>query len=229
MKRQSRSDADESLSAKAYRVLRAQIFDNELPPGFRALEVEIAFRLKMSRTPVREALVRLQDEGLVLIEPRRGVVILPIQPLDMKHIYEVVTAIETAAVELLCRRSLSQTQLQSMAQAVADMDSTLQADDRPGWADADDRFHRLLLEMCGNPRLAAIGQAQRDQVSRARLVTLHQRPLPLASNDAHRATLEAIASGDLERARALHQSQRERASAELTALLGLVSTIVLVK
>lgn len=216
--------AEESLSAKAYRLLRAQIFANELPPGLRALEEEFAFRLKMSRTPVREALVRLQVEGLVRIEPRRGVVVLPIQPLDMKHIYEVVTAIETAAVELLCRRSLAQAQLQPLAHAIADMDSALQANDRPGWAEADDRFHRLLLELCGNPRLAAIGLAQRDQVSRARLVTLHQRALPVASNDAHRATLEAISSGDLEGARMLHHRQRERASAELTALLDLTFT-----
>jgi DNA-binding GntR family transcriptional regulator len=214
-----RAAGGESLAARAYRVLREQIVANELPPGFRALEEEIAFRLKMSRTPVREALVRLQFEGMVRIEPRRGVLVLPIAPQDMRHIYEVVTALETAAVELLCRRKLPREDLQPLFDAVDGMDAALRTGDREAWARSDDRFHTRLMDLCGNPRLTAIWLAQRDHVIRARLVTLHDRPLPLASNAAHRATLEAIAAGDPERARAVHQQQRNTMGVQLTSLL----------
>jgi len=209
----------ESLSDRAYRLLRDQVFANELPPGYRGLEEEFAVRLKMSRTPVHEALVRLQLDGLVRIEPRRGVVILPVAPKDMKEIYEVVTAVETAAVELLTRRRLTRRELAPLKKAVEAMDAALESDDLQCWAKEDDQFHRLLLELCGNDRLAIIGLAQRDQVRRARLVTLHQRPTPKPSNAAHRATYEAICDGDALRARELHRAQREGASDQLTKLL----------
>jgi len=209
----------ELRSDRAYRMLRDQIFGNELPPGYRGLEEEFALRLKMSRTPVREALVRLQLDGLVRIEPRRGVVILPVAPKDMKEIYEVVTAVETAAVELLARRRLTRTELAPLKKAVDAMDAALESDDLQRWANEDDQFHRLLLELCGNDRLTAIGLAQRDQVRRARMVTLHQRPKPKPSNAAHRATYEAISEGDWLRARELHRAQRESASDQITKLL----------
>lgn len=211
--------ARESLADRAYRVLREQIFSNELPPGYRGLEEELAVRLKMSRTPVHEALVRLQFDGLVQIQPRHGITVLPIAPEDMREIYQVVTAVETAAVELLARRRAAREDLAPLLAAIEAMDAALAADDRLAWAEADDRFHRLLLEMCGNRRLAAFGLAQRDQVRRARNVTLNARATPHASNRAHRATYEAIAAGDAVLARELHRAQREGVSEQLTRLL----------
>lgn len=207
------------MADKAYRTLREQIFANELPPGYRGLEEELALRLKMSRTPVHEALVRLQLEGLVEIKPRHGIVVLPIAPHDMKQIYEVVTAVETAAVEMLARRHPAETEIGQLLEAVDAMDCALANSDRVAWAAADDRFHRLLLELCGNPRLAAVGLAQRDQVRRARNVTLNTINTPLASNAAHRRTYEAIRDGDALRARELHRAQREGVSQQLTEML----------
>lgn len=209
----------ESLADKAYRTLREQIFSNELPPGYRGLEEEVALRLKMSRTPVREALVRMQLEGLVEIQPRRGILVLPIAAKDIKEIYEVVTAVETAAVELLARRRPGADELAPLRGAVDTMDEALARGDRLAWAAADDLFHRLLLELCGNPRLAAVGLAQRDQVRRARNVTLNARSAPHASNAAHRRTYEAIRDGEAVRARELHRAQREGVSQQLTELL----------
>lgn len=209
----------ESLADRACRLLREQIFSNELPPGYRGLEEELALRLKMSRTPVHEAVIRLQLEGLVRVEPRRGVLVLPISPRDMREIYEVVTAVETAAVELLAARKLNVMELAPLKAAVDAMDEALASDDLQRWAAADDDFHRVTLELCGNSRLAAVGMAQQDQVRRARLVTLKKRPTPKTSNVAHRQTYEAICAGDGQRARELHRQQRERASAQLTKLL----------
>ena len=219
LRREIPARSRESLADKAYRMLREQIFANELPPGYRGLEEELAVRLKMSRTPVHEALVRLQFDGLVQIQPRHGILVLPIAPEDMRQIYEVVTAVETAAVELLARRRPAREDLAPLLAAVDAMDAALAAEDRVAWAEADDRFHRLLLELCGNPRLAVIGLGQRDQVRRARNVTLNARVTPHASNAAHRATYEAIRAGDAVRARELHRAQREGVSDQLTGLL----------
>ncbi len=207
------------LSDKAYERLRQRIFDNELPPGYRALEPELARRLRMSRTPLHEALIRLQNEGLVRLEPRRGVTVLAVSVDDMGEIYGVVTAVETAAVELLATLRPDDRTLSPLEQAVGDMERALAEDDLAAWARADERFHRALLELCGNRRLAEIGLRFRDQVRRVRMITLPARPKPVASTEAHRATFEAIRAGDAERARELHRAQRMRGSRLMTQLL----------
>ncbi len=207
------------LSDKAYERLRERIFANELPPGYRALEEELARRLRMSRTPLHEALIRLQNEGLVRLEPRRGVTVLAVSVADMREIYGVVTAVETAAVELLAALRPDDQALAPLEQAVVGMERALAGDDLVQWAHADERFHRALLELCGNRRLAEIGLRFRDQVRRVRMITLGARPKPVASTEAHRATFEAIRAGDAERARELHRAQRVRGSRQMTDLL----------
>ena len=90
-----------SLVDEAYHGIRRRILDNQWAPGFQAMEQEVALQLGMSRTPVREALIRLGKEGLVEVIPRRGMRVLPVSPNDMREIYEILTALECMAAELL--------------------------------------------------------------------------------------------------------------------------------
>src|SRR4051812_4410009 len=90
-----------SLVDDAYRALKAAIRDNVFPPGYQGSEQEIANRLAMSRTPVHEAIIRLREEGLIRVLAKRGVVIAPIAPEDMREIYDVLIALEAMAAELL--------------------------------------------------------------------------------------------------------------------------------
>jgi DNA-binding GntR family transcriptional regulator len=203
----------------AYDEIKRMIFSNEMPPGFRSLEADLAKRFDMSRTPLREALLRLQSEGFVQIEPRRGMVVLPISPDDMDEIYQVITALETAAAELAAPRRLPAAALKPLEAAIRAMDGALAKNNLEGWADADEAFHRGLLDICGNRRLAAVALTFRDQIRRTRNLTLRLRPLPRRSNDAHRKLLDAIRSGDPARAFDVHRGQRLRASGELTDIL----------
>ena len=100
----AQGQASASLVDEAHELIRRRILDNVWPPGHRALEQEVALALGMSRTPVREALVRLQSEGLVEVVPRHGMRVMPVSPNDMREIYEVLTALECMACELLARR-----------------------------------------------------------------------------------------------------------------------------
>src|ERR1044071_2040484 len=86
-----------SLVDDAYRALKDAIRENTFPPGYQGSEQEIATRLGMSRTPVHEAVIRLQEEGLVRVLPRRGVVVCAISAEDMREIYGVIIALEAAA------------------------------------------------------------------------------------------------------------------------------------
>ncbi len=99
------------------------------------------------------------------------------------------------------------------------MEKALKRDDLDGWAEADERFHRLLVSMCGNARLAGIVFNYWDRAHRARMVTLRMRPKPVNSTREHLAIVAAIRRGDAEGAGALFRAHRERASRELTELL----------
>ena len=211
--------AKKSLVDVAYEKVKQRILDNKYHPGYQALEQEIAEDLGVSRTPVREALIRLQHEGLVQLVPRRGVRIVPIVASDMKEIYDVLTSLESMAAELLARRKPSASELEPMRRATSDMEDALKNDDLEAWAKADERYHRCLIDLCGNRRLATMANTVRDQGHRARMVTLRLREKPVGSIKDHQDLLAAIEHGDWKSAREIHYDHRQRASTELTRIL----------
>ena len=203
----------------AYGKIKDRILKNSYKAGQQVLEQDLAQRLGMSRTPVREALIRLEREGLVEILPRRGMRVLPISPDDMREIYEVLTVLEARAAARLAERRPAAAEISALIQAADDMDRSLAQDDLRGWAAADQKFHRKLLELSGNKRLAAMAATVADQVQRARMATLHLRPRPRQSNKDHRAVLQAILKGDAQKAHDRHRRHRLDAMEMLTGIL----------
>lgn len=208
-----------SLVEAAYQAIRGRILDNRWPPGHQALEQALALELGMSRTPVREALIRLKNEGLIEVVPRHGMRVAPVSPTDMKEIYEILTSLEAMAAELAAKRRPTTAELAPLEKATRDMDRSLKKDDLDAWAEADERHHRHLIELCGNRKLAGIVYNYWDRAHRARMFTLRLRPKPTASTAEHLAVVEAIRRGDAVTARELHRQHRERGSRELLAIL----------
>lgn len=204
-----------SRVADAYERLKREILENRLPAGFQATEPEIAERLKMSRTPVREALIRLQGEGLVELIPRRGARVLPVSPRDMRDIYRLLTILEPEAAAEVAEAGLHDAQIAELEAATGEMETALSEGDLDRWAAADDRFHRILLGFNDNRRLTAFVNTLFDQAHRTRMVTLRLREVPRKSTQEHRAILKAIGTGDAARARDLFRAHRERAAREL--------------
>lgn len=211
--------AGSGLVEQAYRSIRQRILDNVYPAGYRALEQQFADELKLSRTPVREALLRLQAEGLLELIPRHGARVLPVSADDMREIYEVLTALESMAAEIVTRRRPTAAELRPLSGASRDMASALKVDDLQAWARADEHFHRKLLELAGNTVLMQTVQQLWDRAHRARMVTLRLRPRPVRSTREHNAIVEAIRAGDPEATGRLYRSHRQRASTELLAIL----------
>ncbi|MEM8691429.1 MAG: GntR family transcriptional regulator [Pseudomonadota bacterium] len=199
--------------------LREMIFSSELGPGTDHLETELAQTLGMSRTPVREALLVLEAQGLLTMRPRKGVRISPLSPDDMSEIYDVLTELESLAAADAARAGYNADDLKALTQTISDMDKALAIEDREGWAQADDHFHQELMRLGGNSRAARIVGMMADQVRRARLVTLYMRPLPIKSNEDHTKVLNAIREGEEETARRLHREHRLSAKEMLTTLL----------
>jgi DNA-binding GntR family transcriptional regulator len=212
-----------SLVDDAYQRLRLRIINDELPPGAHALEQEIAADLGISRTPVHEALIRLEQEGLVELLPRRGMRVRPISPADMREIYQLLYSLEATAAELMAARQLpaDAPEIIELEQATADMTEALARDDLDGWAAADERFHAALLNQCGNHRLARMAYGVWDQAHRARIATLRLRPKPVDSAADHHAVTDAIRRHDPDRAREIHRAHRLRA---MRTLLGVFET-----
>ncbi|TVO77886.1 MAG: GntR family transcriptional regulator [Sedimenticola selenatireducens] len=216
---QQKKSSKQSFSDHAYSELKRRILENEISMGNQYMEQEVAELLNMSRTPVREALIKLANEGLVEIRPRHGMRIKPVSLKDMAEICEVLTSLESTAAALTAKRNLSETDIERMKQAVVDMDKALDKDDLDAWAKADERFHKLLVSLSGNERLAALVDTYYDQSHRFRMLTLRLRPKPVNSNKDHRETLEAIIRGDADAARQTHRKHREQSGKMMVELL----------
>jgi DNA-binding GntR family transcriptional regulator len=126
------------LVERAYQEVRSRILENLWPPGYTALEQEVALALGMSRTPVREALIRLHQEGLIELAPRRGMRVLPVSAKDMREIYEIFMSLECTAAELLAKRKPSLAELSPLVDATKNMEIALSRDDLDAWAKADE-------------------------------------------------------------------------------------------
>ena len=211
--------ADPTNTALAVAALRDRIFSGALGAGTDHLESELARDLGMSRTPVREALLTLQEQGLVEVRPRKGVRIKPVSPTDMSEIYDVLTELESLAAADAARHGYASTDLAGLSDSIDRMEAALEQGDRMAWAAADDLFHTELVRLGGNSRVIALVTMMSDQVRRARQVTLYIRPVPTQSNADHRAVFEAISNRDPLRAARIHRAHRTAAKKVLVDLL----------
>jgi len=173
----------------------------------------------MSRTPVREALIRLEREGFVEIIPRRGVRVTPLTVKDIQQISEVLSCLECEAAEKLALRRPDADELKRLELAIEGMDRALELDDMQAWGEADYEFHRALIEMCGNRHLANVAKNFLDRAHRFRLLTLPHRDKPVYSNVNHAAVVEAIRRGDAQTALDIHRGHKRRWGRELSDIL----------
>ncbi|ACL56438.1 GntR family transcriptional regulator [Methylobacterium nodulans] len=210
-----------SLVDDAYAAMKQAIRNSEFPPGYQASEQEIALRLGMSRTPVHEAAIRLQEDGLVRVLPRRGILICAVAPADMREIYDVIIALEGQAAERVAGlpeadRTRISAELAAQTAAMADAQAR---GDLPAWGAADECFHRTLIERAGNGRMIRIMQTINDQSHRARMLTLRLRQELDASVAEHYRIIEAIRDADPAGAHRHARQHRIRARDELLPLL----------
>ncbi len=204
----------------AYHRIKDEIAENRMTPGNPMLEQEIAQYLGMSRTPVREALLRLEAEGLVEIVPRRGVKILPISKEDMQEIYEIFVTLESlVAANLSQRKDLNREDFIELELATDEMEKALENDDLDAWAIADHHFHQKLVELNGNKRLRYILDMMSNQTHRVRLITRHLRKKPIQSVADHRQILKAIYEGNSIKAHNAVKKHREKTVNEFLEIL----------
>jgi DNA-binding GntR family transcriptional regulator len=211
----------ERASDAAYEAIKLWIQTARVPPGGLIDEADAARQLSMSRTPVREALLRLQSEGYIEIGRGKGIRVLPLSAADMRHIYQVISGLEVVAVSLLARRKPSPKDLRSLTEATSEMERAAREGNIDRWGEADEHFHRELMRLSGNPKLHAVGSHLRDLAKRAHMVAvrLQTDAYRTRSTANHKVLIKAVLSGDDQGAAARHLEQRRRGE---DALVGIV-------
>lgn len=147
-----RIDLPKSLSAVVEERIRDAIVDGELAFGQALPEDGTGLAMGVSRTPMREALTRLQLQGLVVILPKRGTFVFNPSAEDVAHLAKFRLLLETAAAEL-CLADRMQASLAGLRMAYDEMGTARRQGDRRAYARADTRFHESLFAHCGNPYL----------------------------------------------------------------------------
>lgn len=208
-----------SLSQLAYDALRIKILNNELKPAKYFLESDLANLLGISRTPLKEALVKLENEGLIKIQPRHGISVLPLSADDMEEVYQIITGLECEAVSIIAEKGLSIAELAELEKSGKSMERALKQDDLKSWAESDEHFHRLLLEFCGNARLKQTVLNLWDLSHRARYFTLQLREKPIGSTEDHQRVIEAIKRQDVAEAVSIHRQHRVNGGKVLVTLI----------
>lgn len=182
-----------------FQTLRQAILRGELKPGERLMEIHLAQKLGVSRTPVREAIRKLELEGLVLMIPRKGAIVAEITVQDLEDVLEVRMALEELAVKIACKR-ITQEQLEEIKRRSAEFCKTLYGDDVAACAQADMAFHDAIYEATGNRRLVQILNNLREQMYRYRMEYLKDRNMYQVLIAEHEAICEALSCHDREKA-----------------------------
>ena len=134
-------------SDAAYREIKHWIQTGRVAPGHLIDEAEAMRALGTSRTPVREALLRLQAEGYIEVRRHKGIRVLPLSAGDMRELYQVISALEGTAVELIAARRPSADEFRVIVDAVASMKEHRATGNVEKWGEADETFHRELLRL----------------------------------------------------------------------------------
>ena len=151
-----------------FNTLRQAILKGELEPGERLMEIQLADRLGVSRTPIREAIRKLELDGLVLMIPRKGAEVARISEKSLREVLEVRRSLEELATELACQR-MSANALQELEEAQEAFRNAIQKGDLMMIAEADERYHDIIYRGTSNSRLVQILNNLQEQMYRYRL------------------------------------------------------------
>jgi DNA-binding GntR family transcriptional regulator len=191
-----------SATESAYAYAKERILDGRYAGGELISEGDVATPTGLSRTPVREAFLRLEGEGLLRLYPKRGALVVPVSPIEVESVMETRLLVERFAVERAIERG---------AEIVPELEAELnlqvsrsEAGDAAGFVEADREFHRVFLASAGNSILLDLYDSLRDRQSRMGLTAMvrdSERTRTILRE--HRELIAAVDAGDAAAATAL--------------------------
>ena len=183
-----------------YEELKREILVGEISPGTRMMEIELADEMGVSRTPVREAIRKLEKEGLVTIEPRKGAYASDVSIKDMVDVLEVREDLE-AMTAAMAAQKVNKDEKQALIEATMEYKEAVESERTEDIIRCDEKFHQLIVNYSGNKTLIQLFSQVQELALRFRYLfyddfSRYER-MPME----HREIEEAILSGDYEKAR----------------------------
>jgi len=199
-----------SAADAAYRFIKEEILSNRLRPG-QPLETDRFVReLGLSRTPVREAVLRLEREGFIEVRPRLGTLVSHLDLRQIQEMYQVRRLLEGAAA----RQAAGAADRESLAALERELRShaTGESADLRAISESGEKLHRLIVESCENRLLAGMIGSLHDHFSRFRALSLRIREKVLSSHQEHLEIIQALKGGDGDAAERLVHAHFDRAA-----------------
>lgn len=182
-----------------FNTLRQAILKGELKPGERLMELTLAERLGVSRTPIREAMRKLELEGLVVMIPRRGAQVANITEKDLNDVLEVRIVLENMAIEKACKR-MTEEQMDKLVKAAGEFEDTMADGNLVHLAEADVAFHEIIYQASDNRRLIQVLNNLREQIYRYRVEYLKEEETRKLLVKEHEELCQAIRERNVEKA-----------------------------
>lgn len=210
---QVKMDAFLPLRDVVFNTLRQAILTGELKPGERLMEIHLANKLGVSRTPIREAIRKLELEGLVTMIPRRGAEVAQITEKSMNDVLEIRRAMDALCVELACDR-ISEEELEKLKNACDYFEKAVRSKDAKKIAQADVELHDIIVQATGNQRLIQLVNNLSEQMYRYRYEYIKDASQHERLIEEHRIIYESIVKKDKEtasQAARMHIDNQEKA------------------
>ena len=196
-----------------FNTLREAILKGDLKPGERLMELQLASKLGVSRTPIREAIRMLEQEGLAVTTPRKGAEVAKMTLKDMEDVLEIRDALDELAVHIACQK-ITDEQLKQLEDVKELFEKNTQTNNVKNIAEADVSFHDVIYEATGNPKLVTLLNNLREQVYRYRVEYIKDPknyPTLIAE---HEAILDSLKNRDVKNAvEAMHVHVANQAEA----------------
>ena len=183
------------LKDLVYLELKHKILTGEIVSQTRLMEIDLSEKMNVSRTPIREAIKRLADDGLVKVEPRRGAYVANISIKDMLDVFEVREDMEGFVAKLAAKRITEEEKVQLKEIAVEYEEAIEKADDKERIIDLDEKFHNFIVKCSGNETLRELVNYVQELSLRFRYLYYDDFSLYESTAEQHNRIMEAINSG----------------------------------
>ncbi|MHB1419334.1 MAG: GntR family transcriptional regulator [Bacillota bacterium] len=197
-----------------FETLREAIINGQLRPGERLMEVQVAEELGVSRTPVREAIRKLELEGFVVMIPRKGAYVAGISVKDMADVFEIRAALESLAAGLAAER-ITEDELEELERLLLRLAECAATNDVLALIQVDTDFHDVLYKASRNERLKQIVSNLREQIQRFRSSSLAHPGRIRETLEEHKKLVEAVSERNVNLAQSLAQEHIENAEDSL--------------
>ena len=203
-----------------YNTLREAILKGELKPGERLMELQLASKLGVSRTPIREAIRMLELEGLAVTIPRKGAEVAKMTVKDMEDVLEVREALDELAAKIACNK-ITEEQLQTLSKVKDAFEESTKTTDIKQIAMYDEKFHDVIYESTGNVRLVNLLNNLREQIYRYRVEYLKNVEVYPRLIEEHETILKALQDRNQE---LVVEAMRDHVENQATAVTQIIRT-----